>query len=152
MSTTKTFKGRQVIAGEISGPAFASKEGFNTCNAWDAFVTQPDTATGVCEDKENTDLYGKDTSGQIMCIPQTVGSSSASCMFLAIAKAGMAPGAMLFGKHVDSLAATGMLMAKNWVDKKIICYDLLGDDFLDAAMQPGANVKVSEDGTVEVSY
>lgn len=152
MSTTKTFKGRTVIAGEVEGQAFASKEGFNTCNAWDAFVTDPDHATGVCEDKGNKDLYGKDTSGQILCIPQTVGSSSASCMFLAIAKAGMAPSAMLFGSHIDTLAATGLLMAKNWVDKKIICYDLLGNDFLDAAMQPNAHVKVSNDGAVEVSY
>jgi predicted aconitase with swiveling domain len=73
-------------------------------------------------------------------------------MFMSVAQKGIAPAAMLFARHVDSLAATGLIMADNWLEKRSIAVDLLGDDFLDAAMQPNASVKVSEDGTVEVSY
>jgi predicted aconitase with swiveling domain len=150
MTTKKTFKGGPVLAGEVEGKAAASKIGFNTCAAWDSVVTGGDSA--VCEDTQNPDLLGKDLAGAILCIPQTVGSSSASCMFMSVAQKGIAPAAMLFARHVDSLAATGLIMADNWLQERIIAVDLLGDDFPDAAMQPNASVKVSEDGTVEVSY
>jgi len=58
------------------------------------------------------------------------------------------PKAMLFANHIDSLAATGILMGVNWLDKTIVTVDMLGDDFLNA-VKTGDTVKVSEDGTIE---
>ncbi len=62
---------------------------------------------------------------------------------------GIAPKAMLFANHIDSLAACGILMGDNWLGKRIVTVDLLGDDFLDA-VKTGDKVKVHEDGTIEV--
>jgi acyl-CoA hydrolase len=60
------------------------------------------------------------------------------------------PKAMLFANHIDSLAACGLLMGDNWLGKRIVTVDLLGDGFLDA-VKTGDTVKVSSDGTVEIT-
>jgi predicted aconitase with swiveling domain len=61
----------------------------------------------------------------------------------------IAPKAMLFANHIDSLAACGILMGDNWLGKRLVTVDLLGDDFLDA-VKTGDKVTVHEDGTIEV--
>lgn len=70
-------------------------------------------------------------------------------MFMTIAEKGVALKAMLFANHIDSLAACGLLMADNWLDKRIVTVDLLGSDFLEA-VKTGDTVAVHEDGTVEI--
>jgi len=40
-------------------------------------------------------------------------------------------------------------MGDNWLGKRIVTVDLLGDDFLDA-VKTGDKVRVDEDGTVHV--
>jgi len=40
-------------------------------------------------------------------------------------------------------------MADNWLGKRIIAVDMLGDEFLDA-VKTGQKLKVSKDGTVEI--
>ena len=40
-------------------------------------------------------------------------------------------------------------MADNWLGKRIIAVDMLGDEFLDT-VKTGQKLKVSEDGTVEI--
>ena len=69
--------------------------------------------------------------------------------FAVTAVLAVAPKAMLFANHIDSLAACGILMGDNWLGKRIVTVDLLGDDFLDA-VKTGDKVKVHEDGTIEV--
>ena len=68
---------------------------------------------------------------------------------MAVAKMGIAPKAMLFANHIDSLASAGLLMADIWMDKRVITIDLLGQDFLDA-VSTGEPIKVYEDGRVEI--
>ena len=68
---------------------------------------------------------------------------------MGVAKMGLAPKAMLFANHVDSLALGGILMADIWMDHPIITIDNLGDDFLNAA-NTGDPIKVYEDGRVEI--
>ncbi len=68
---------------------------------------------------------------------------------MGVAKLGLAPKAMLFANHVDSLAIGGLLMADIWMEKRIVAIDLLGQNFLDA-VNTGDPVKVHEDGTVEI--
>lgn len=68
---------------------------------------------------------------------------------MTIAEKGIAPAAMLFANHIDSLAACGLLMADNWLEKRIITVDLLGQEFLDA-VKTGQTMNVKSDGTVEL--
>jgi len=143
-----TFKGRPAVAGSVEGSAEVSHIGFNTCATYvDVLISGSDS--GVCQDHDNTDLFGHDLAGKIVCIPQTIGSSSAATLFMIILDKGIAPKAMLFANHIDSLAACGILMGDNWLGKRIVTVDLLGDDFLDA-VKTGDKVKVHEDGTIEV--
>jgi len=74
--------------------------------------------SGVCQDHDNKDLFGHDLAGKIVCIPQTIGSSSAATLFMIILDKGIAPKAMLFANHIDSLAACGILMGDNWLGKR----------------------------------
>ena len=143
-----TFKGRPAVPGNVEGSAEVFHIGFNTCATYvDVLISGTDS--GVCQDHDNKDLFGHDLAGKIVCIPQTIGSSSAATLFMIILEKGIAPKAMLFANHIDSLAACGILMGDNWLGKRIVTVDLLGDDFLDA-VKTGDQVTVHEDGTVEV--
>ena len=145
----KTFKGRAILSGDLEGPAMVSHIGLNTLSTYKTVMFGGVTDKAVCSDGDNKDLYGKDISGAILCIPQTIGSTTGGFVLMGVAKLGLAPKAMLFANHVDSLAIGGLLMADIWMEKRIIAIDLLGDEFLDA-VNTGDPVKIHEDGTVEV--
>jgi len=146
--TQTTFKGRPAIPGSAEGSAEVSHIGFNTCATYvDVLISGSDS--GVCQDHDNKDLFGHDLAGKIVCIPQTIGSSSAATLFMIIMEKNIQPKAMLFANHIDSLAACGILMGVNWLDKTIVTVDMLGDDFLDA-VKTGDKVTVHEDGTIEI--
>ncbi len=146
--TQTTFKGRPAIPGSAEGSAEVSHIGFNTCATYvDVLISGSDS--GVCQDHDNKDLFGHDLAGKIVCIPQTIGSSSAATLFMIIMEKNIQPKAMLFANHIDSLAACGILMGVNWLDKTIVTVDMLGDDFLDA-VKTGDQVTVHEDGTIEI--
>ncbi len=145
----KTFKGRPILPGSIDGAATVSHIGFNTLSTYKANVIGGVTENANCTDGDNADLYGKDLNGAILCLPQTIGSTTGGFVLMGVAKMDLAPKAMLFSKHVDSLAIGGLLMADIWMDHRIITVDLLGDDFLDA-VNTGDPIKVFEDGTVEI--
>ena len=142
-----TFKGRAAVPGNVEGSAEVSHIGFNTCATYvDVLISGTDS--GVCQDHDNKDLFGHDLADKIVCIPQTIGSSSAATLFMIILEKGIAPKAMLFANHIDSLAAC-ILMGQYWLDKPMVTVDLLGDDFLNA-VKTGDKIKVHEDGTIEV--
>jgi predicted aconitase with swiveling domain len=145
----KTFKGRPILSGDLEGPAMVSHIGLNTLSTYKAVMFGGVTDKAVCSDGDNKDLYGKDISGAILCIPQTIGSTTGGFVLMGVAKLGLAPKAMLFANHVDSLAIGGLLMADIWMGKRIIAIDLLGDEFLDA-VNTGDPVSIHEDGTVEI--
>jgi predicted aconitase with swiveling domain len=144
----KTFKGRPCLPGEVAGKAAVSTLGFSTSAAWVDIMLKGSTST-VCTDADNHDLYKKDLGGTILCIPQTIGSSSSSCLLLTMAEQGLGPKAWLFSKHIDSLAAGGLLMADIWLEKRSVTVDLLGDEFL-KTVKMGDPVTVHADGTVEI--
>ena len=145
---TKTFKGRPLLPGNVEDTAEVSHYGFSTSAVYVEVVFK-DSNSGVCKDGDNKELYGHDLAGKIVCTPQTIGSSSGACMFMAICEKDIQPKAFLFANHIDSLASCGLLMADVWLDKRIVTVDMLGDEFLDA-VKPGNKVKVYEDGTVEI--
>ena len=148
MADQRTFKGRPALTGDVEGSAEVSHVGFNTCAAYvDVLISGSDS--GVCQDHDNPDLFGHDLQDKILCIPQTIGSSSAATLFMIVMEKEIGPKAILFANHIDSLAACGLLMGDNWLGKRIVTVDMLGDDFLDA-VKTGDTVKVGSDGTVEI--
>ena len=62
---------------------------------------------------------------------------------------GINPSAMLFSEEIDSLAASGIVLARNWENSNIIAIDRLGEEFL-AYVQTGDKIEISADGTVKV--
>ena len=145
----KIFKGRPVLPGNLEGSATVSRIGFNTYTSYKLNMVGGMTDKAICTDGDNKDLYGKDISGAILCLPQTIGSTTGGFVLMGVAKLGVAPKAMLFANHIDSLAAGGLVMADIWMGKRIIAIDLLGQDFLDA-VNTSDPVKIHEDGTVEI--
>ena len=126
-----------------------SRIGLNTLSTYKANIMGGVTDKAICSDGDNKDLYGKDIGGAILCLPQTIGSTTGGFVLMGVAKMGLAPKAMLFANHVDSLAIGGLLMADIWMEKRIIAIDLLGQEFLDA-VNTGDPISVQEDGTVEI--
>ena len=59
------------------------------------------------------------------------------------------PACMLFSMTIDSLAASGAILADVWTDAKMPVVDELGDEFLDY-VQDGMTITVEPDGTVTV--
>ena len=145
----KTFKGRPILSGDLEGPAMVSHIGLNTLSTYKAVMFGGVTDKAICSDGDNKDLYGKDITNAILCLPQTIGSTTGGFVLMGVAKMGVGPKAMLFSRHVDSLAIGGLVMADVWIDKHVIVIDLLGQDFLDA-VNTGDPVKVHEDGRVEI--
>ncbi|MFC2046571.1 aconitase X swivel domain-containing protein, partial [Chloroflexota bacterium] len=86
---------------------------------------------------------------KIICLPQTVGSTSAGAVWQRIARLGVAPRAMLFSQPIDSLAAGGLIVADVWAGRRIVTVDQLGDEFLQT-IKEGDWLAVREDGTVIV--
>jgi hypothetical protein len=56
---------------------------------------------------------------------------------------------MLFAHAIDSLAASGLIIADVWAQYRICTVDQLGEDFL-LAVKDGDWLEVHEDGTVKI--
>ena len=145
----KTFKGRVVLTGEVSGTATVSRQAFNTSGSYMENMFAGRTDSAPCTDASNKELFGKDISGAILCIPTTVGSTMGGMALMGMKEIGVGPEALLFSKPIDTLAAAGVLMADIWKDKRIVTIDMLGDEFLET-VQMGDPITIREDGTVEV--
>ena len=145
----KTYKGRPILPGELTGKALVSRQPFNTTVSYldNLFGGVPDKAT--CTDSDNHELYKKDLSGMILCTPQTIGSTMGGCALMGVAELGVGPKAMLFSDHIDSLSASGLVMENIWNDKLIITIDQLGEEFM-KSVNTGDPIAIHADGTVEV--
>ena len=145
----KTFKGRVVLPGKISGKATVSKQAFNTSGSYMENMFAGRTDAAPCTDANNKELFGKELSGAILCTPTTVGSTMGGMALMGVKAMGVGPEALLFSKPIDTLAAAGVLMADIWKDQRIVTIDMLGDEFLDT-VKMGDPIAIHEDGTVEV--
>jgi len=143
---TRLFKGRAVVPGDVDGEAIVSRVGFNTyASFYDSIHFPGDQAR--CADTSNRDLYGKILTDKIICLPKTTGSTSAGAVWQRIVKLGVAPKAVLFSQHIDSIAAGGLVVTDLWAGKKITTVDQLGDEFLDT-VSDGDWIEVRADGAV----
>ena len=144
-----TFKGRVVLSGKVSGKATVSRQAFNTSGSYMENMFAGNTETAPCTDASNKELFGKDISGAILCIPTTVGSTMGGMSLMGMKAIGVGPEALLFSKPIDTLAAAGVLMADIWKEQRIVTIDMLGDEFLET-VKTGDPISIHEDGTVEV--
>ena len=149
----KQFKGRVVVPGSCRAEALVSRGGFNTLASYQMALMFGDLVgkdTEVkCGDQNNPDLYKKPMMGKAMCLPQTIGSTTGGMVLYTVCALGKQPACMLFSKPIDSLAASGAILAGVWTEASMPVVDMLGDEFL-AAVETGMTVTVAEDGTVTI--
>jgi predicted aconitase with swiveling domain len=145
----KTFRGRVVLPGELTGTATVSRQPFNTSGSYFENMFAGRTEGAPCTDSSNAELLGKDLSGMILCTPTTVGSTMGGMTLMGMKAIGVGPEALLFSQPIDTLAAAGVLMADIWNERRIVTVDMLGDDFLET-VQTGDPITINADGTVEV--
>ncbi len=144
----KTFQGRPVLAGHCTGKALVSHSGLNTLASFQQSIILK-ARKAVCADQNNPDLFKKVMTGAILCLPVTIGSTTGGLALETAAQMGIAPSAMLFSDHINSLAAAGVILADVWVGKRIIVVDQLGKEFL-SSVEQGQRIEVFEDGRVEI--
>lgn len=145
----KEFKGRVVLSGTIKGQAIVTKQGLNILAAFQKSALKK-AKNVICADQNNKDLYGKNLTGKIICLPKTIGSTTGGMVLETIAQMGIGPSALLFSEHIDSLAAAGVILSDVWVNKRIVTIDMLGDDFLEY-VKDDMTINIKEDGTIIIS-
>lgn len=142
------FKGRAILPAEIEGEAVVTHIGFNTLACYYRSILT-DAKKAICGDQDNPELFGKDLTDKVICLPKSIGSTSAGATWDRIAKMEIAPRAMLFSEHIDSLSAAGLVLADVWVGKRICAIDQLGEEFLNC-VKTGKMVSIKADGSVIV--
>lgn len=142
----KVFKGRVIAGGNLVGEAVVSHAGVNTLATFQKSALK-NAKQVIVSDQNNPDIYKKNITGKILCLPKTIGSTTGGLVIQTICSMGINPSAMLFSEEIDSLAASGIVLAKNWENSKIIAIDKLGKDFLDI-VKTGDTLEIKEDGSV----
>ena len=144
----KSFKGRVIIKGNTSDKAVVTKQGLNILASFQKSALKK-ASTVICSDQSNKDLYNKELTGKIICLPQTIGSTTGGMILHTIADMGIGPKALLFSKKIDPLATAGVILSEVWSNKAIITIDSLGDEFLEY-VKDDMNIQIYEDGTVTI--
>ncbi len=145
----KTFNGRVVVSGTVTGQALVSHGGFNTLASFQRALMFGDKKA-TCGDQNNPDLYGKKMAGKVLCLPKTIGSTTGGLVLYCTCAMGRQPACMLFSEPIDSLAAAGAVLADVWLDDcSMPVVDSLGQEFLDYVKE-GMTITVKPDGVVEV--
>lgn len=142
----RVFKGRAVLPGSIKGECIVTHEGLNILAAFQKSVLKK-AKKAICSDQNNKELFGKELSGKIICLPKTIGSTTGGMVIQTISKLGIAPLAFLFSEHIDPLATAGVILSDVWNKKRIVTVDMLGSEFLEY-VRDGMAIEIKEDGTV----
>lgn len=145
---SKTFQGRVVTPGTVTAPALVSHGGFNTLASYQMALMFDDKQV-KCGDQNNPDLYKKPMIGKALCLPETIGSTTGGMVLYTACALGKQPACLLFSKPIDSLAASGAILAANWTDASMPVVDELGEDFLNY-VKDGMTITVGPDGVVTV--
>lgn len=144
----REFKGRVVAPGSVTAEALVSRGGFNTLASYQMALMFGDKKV-KCGDQNNSDLYKKSMISKALCLPETIGSTTGGMVLYTACAMGKQPACMLFSKPIDSLAASGAILAANWTDAEMPVIDNLGEAFLDY-IKDGMTVTVATDGSVTV--
>ncbi len=144
----KEFKGRVLAGGTYKGEAIVSHQGVNTLATFQKSALARSKKV-IVSDQNNPDIYQKNITGKALCLPQTIGSTTGGMVIQTICSMGTNPAALLFSEHIDSLAASGIVLSRVWENSKIIAIDKLGQEFLDT-IKTGDQIEIKEDGTVVI--
>ena len=144
----KVFKGRVIGGGTLEGEAVVSHQGANTLATFQKSALK-NAKQVISSDQNNPDIYKLNLTGKVLCLPKTIGSTTGGLVIQTICSMGINPSAMLFSEDIDSLACSGIILARNWENSKIIAIDRLGDEFLQY-VKTGDKIIIEEDGTVKV--
>jgi predicted aconitase with swiveling domain len=142
----REFKGRAILPGDVTGQAVVTHEGFNTLASYIKSAVRR-SKRAICSDQSNKEIYKKDLTDKIICLPQTIGSTMGGLVIMTAASMGLAPKALLFSERIDSLACSGVILTDVWQGRRIVTVDGLGDDFLNAVTS-GMHLAVRSNGTV----
>ena len=144
----KQFKGRVLAGGSLKGEAVVSHQGVNTLATFQKSALK--NAKHVYEYDQNTpDIFEQNITGNALCLPITIGSTTGGLVIQTVCAMKINPAAFLFSEHIDSLAASGIVLARIWENSPVIAIDMLGEEFLNA-VKTGDTLEISEDGTVTV--
>lgn len=143
----KEFKGRPLFADDFTGEAIVSHNGFNTLASFQSSLLKKSAKEVMVSDQNNPDLFKKNITGKILCLPQTIGSTTGGLVIQTAANRHLAPAVMLFADEIDPLAASGVVLSNVWEKVPLLCIDGLGRDFLDA-VKTGDKITIKKDGTV----
>lgn len=144
----KTFQGRVIAKGNWTGEAIVSRQGVNTLATFQKSALK-NAKKVLSSDQNNPDIFGKNLTGKALCLPITIGSTTGGLVIQTICSMKIHPAAFLFSEHIDSLAASGIVLAKIWEESDVIAIDKLGDEFLQT-VQSGDKLEIKEDGTVTI--
>lgn len=142
----KSFKGRVIAGGHFVGEAAVSHQGFNTLASFQKSALTNSNHI-VVSDQNNKDLFGVNITGKALCLPITIGSTTGGLVIQTVCQMGIAPACFLFSESIDSLAASGIVLARIWENSSVIAIDRLGEEFLNT-VKTGDKIEVKEDGTV----
>ena len=142
----KEFKGRVLAAGNWTGEAVVSHGGVNTLATFQKSALK-NAKEVIVSDQNNKDIFGLNITGKALCLPITIGSTTGGLVIQTVCAMKINPACFLFSEHIDSLAASGIVLAKVWENSDVIAIDQLGKEFLDT-VKTGDILEVKEDGTV----
>lgn len=144
----KVFKGRVIAEGNFSGEAVVSTQGVNTLATFQKSALK-NAKEVIGSDQNNPGIFKQVLTGKVLCLPKTIGSTTGGLVIQTICSMKINPRAMLFSESIDSLACSGIVLAKNWENSDIIAIDRLGEEFLEY-VETGDTVQIKNDGTVTV--
>ena len=142
----KKLKGRVIAGGNFTGEAVVSKQGVNTLATFQKSALK-NAKIVIGSDQNNPDVYQQVLTGKVLCLPTTIGSTTGGLVIQTICQMKINPRAFLFSEPIDSLACSGIILAKNWENSDVIAIDSLGEKFLKEA-KTGDIIEIKEDGTV----
>lgn len=145
----KEFHGRVLFKGSFKGEAVVTHQGFNTLASFQKSLLSKSAKNVIVSDQNNPYLFHKEITGKILCLPQTIGSTTGGLVLQTAARRGLAPKAMLFADEIDPLAASGVILSNVWENVPMICIDGLGEEFLNS-VKTGDIIEIKEDGTIVV--
>lgn len=102
--------------------------------------------TGLIADVRHPQ-HGVSISGKVLCLPGTIGSSSAAAILLELVSAGLAPAALILHEP-DAILLLGLIVAQEMGHSTPMALRLDRGEFAGFA---GRELRISADGSISVS-
>lgn len=133
------FQAKILVAGvPVEAPAFA-------LTAPISFWGGVDPQTGLIANVRHPQ-YGQSVSGKVLCLPATVGSSSAAAVLLELVHSSRAPAAILLHEP-DAILLLGLIVAEEMGLKIPPAYQLDRETY---ALLDQRQLHISEQGTIRI--